>query len=237
MQDIMEYLSVEWETNPIIDKSKVVFLFDSLEMTVVVPDCPQQPDLTSCGLYMIEFLGRVLGNVHRFSSLESYSDIQNWTNAKDMQFKRCELAELIRKISKEQSQNVKFPEISSVSRVEMSSGSQTAKPSSQEEEDLKFYNLYLQSAAEKEADLSLCRKYKLQLNLPIEKYQQMVRILNLLQHELYEDKIAHCVEVADFKEYLMKHNCSHAESDIRCCLNTMQEKGILRTKGGIIYFL
>ena len=43
VQDIMEYLSVEWETNPIIDRSKVV----------------------------IEFLGRVLVNVDRFSSLES----------------------------------------------------------------------------------------------------------------------------------------------------------------------
>ena len=43
VQDIMEYLSVEWETNPIIDRSKVV----------------------------IEFLGRVLVNVNRLSSLES----------------------------------------------------------------------------------------------------------------------------------------------------------------------
>ena len=170
VQDIMEYLSVEWETNPIIDRSKVVFLFDSLEMTVVVPDCPRQPDLTSCGLYMIEFPGRVLVNVDRFSSLESYRDIQNWTNEKVMQFKRCELAELIRKISEEQSQNVTFPEIISVSRVEMSSGSQTPKPSSLEEEDLKFYNLYLQRGAEMEADLYLCRKYKLQLNLPISEW-------------------------------------------------------------------
>ena len=44
VSNILEYLTVEWNTNNIIDKSEANFPFDSSEIVVVTPRCPGQSD-------------------------------------------------------------------------------------------------------------------------------------------------------------------------------------------------
>ena len=84
VQNILEYLSIEWNKNDLIKKNDAVFPFDSSEMAVLVRNCPKQPDSSSCGLYLIHNhnVNKIFENVDKFCTSRGYRNINNWTNVK-----------------------------------------------------------------------------------------------------------------------------------------------------------
>ena len=100
VKDILEYLTVEWDTNAFIDKSNADFPFNSSEMVIASPKCPGQSDLSSCGLYLIEYVSKIFEDINKFCQLNSYRTITNWENEDDMKMKRCNIATLLKEVSK-----------------------------------------------------------------------------------------------------------------------------------------
>ena len=153
VQAILEYLTVEWETNHYIDKSSAAFSFDSSEMVITSPKCPGQSDLSSCGLYLIEYISKVFEDINKFCLLDSYKTITNWASEDDMKLQRSNIASLLKEISKQQNRfdQLIFPDLNFFS--------EGVAGLTAEEEDWKYFNDYVSSAAEIQTDLSLCRQY------------------------------------------------------------------------------
>ena len=157
VEEILEYLAVEWNKNLSIDKSNSVFPFDGSEMETTTPKCPGQADSSSCGLFLIEYLTRIFEDVDKFCTKQNYMHIEYWTNYREMQKKRTAIASLLINLSKQQGrfEYLNFPNINLFPITE------STKTSFVENEDLTYFNSYVKSAAETQTDISLCRHYKL----------------------------------------------------------------------------
>jgi hypothetical protein len=226
VQDILQYLTVEWDKNTYIDKSKTVFPFDSSEMVLTTPKCPGQPDFSSCGLYLIQYITKVFEDIDKFSMLQSYKTIENWINEDEMKMKRSDIASLLKNISREQGRfdHLIFPEVNFFPRSESSL--------TVENEDWEYFNAYVKSAAETQTDFSLCRQYSLQTFVPLDRHRQLVALLSQFQHKMKTQ----CITIGLFKDYL-KDDYPYTESEIMCCLKQMEKDGMIMMDKNEIYLL
>lgn len=226
VQDILEYLSVEWRTNTYIDRSSAAFPFNSSEMVIASPKCPGQSDLSSCGVYLIEYISKVFENIDKFSSLDSYKTISDWANEDDMKMKRSDIAAVLNELSKQQNRfdHLIFPEINFLPQSE---ASLTA-----EEEDWAYFNDYVSSAAENQRDLSLCRTYSLQTFVTVDRFRQFVTLLHNLQQKMKTQ----CIQIAIVKDYFTNDQ-SYTEPEIMCCLNQLEQNGTIMIDQNDIYYL
>ena len=226
VQDILEYLSVEWQTNTYIDKSNAAFPFNSSEMVIASPKCPGQSDLSSCGLYLIEYISKIFEDIHKFCLLDSYRNIADWANEDYMKMKRFNIATLLNELSKQQHRydHLIFPDIDffpqNVARL-------TA-----EEEDWAYFNDYVSSAAENQSDLSLCRQYSLQTFVTMDRFRPFV----ILLHNLQQKTKTQCIQIKMVKDYFTVDQ-SYTEPEIMCCLNQMEQSGTILIDQNEIYFL
>ena len=226
VKDILEYLTVEWDTNAFIDKSNADFPFNSSEMVIASPKCPGQSDLSSCGLYLIEYVSKIFEDINKFCQLNSYRTITNWANEDDMKLKRCNIATLLKEVSKEQDRfdHLIFPDLNIFPR---SGATLTA-----EEEDWAYFNDYVASAAEIQRDLSLCRQYSLQTFVTVARYREFVILLDKLKLQM----ATQCIQIEIVKDKLKEVN-SFTEPEMMCCLNQMEQNGIIMIDENKIYFL
>lgn len=165
VQNVLEYLSVEWNTNPLVQKSKAVFPFDKAEMRVLVPNCPGQRDVTSCGLFLIHYVSKVFTDLDRYSTTEGYENLQTWKNYNVLFRKRFDIASLLRSIARDQDRYdlLTFPDImffQSASVDQSHKAEWRTVSTSQKDEDWAYFNAYAKDAADKQQDISLCREYK-----------------------------------------------------------------------------
>ena len=137
--NILKYLNIEWETNGVIDKSKAVFSFDSSEMRILIPRCPGQTDVTSCGLYLIHYIQNIFKNVDRYCTSDGYQHLESWRQEEKIHTMRSDIATLLRQISNDQS------------------------PSDQDSNDLDYLKSYAKLKVANQKDLSLYRKYRLNI--------------------------------------------------------------------------
>jgi hypothetical protein len=225
VQDILEYLTVEWGGNAFIDKSDAAFPFNSSEMVITTPKCPGQPDLSSCGLYLIEYMSKTFEDINKFCFLDSYRTINGWANEDDMKMQRSTIAALLKEVSKKQDRfdHLIFPDIN------FFPPSGTSLTS--EEEDWAYFNDYVTSAAENQRDFSLCRQYSLQTFVRVDRYRQFVVLLDNLQHKTKTQ----CIQIKMVKDYLTDDH-SFTEPEIMCCLNQMEQDGSIMIDQNEIYF-
>ena len=54
--NLREYLACEWRERMVVGQSQGVRLFQQSAMPHFCPDIPQQPNLTDCGLYLLEYV-------------------------------------------------------------------------------------------------------------------------------------------------------------------------------------
>lgn len=54
--NLREYLSCEWTERMVVGQGQGVRLFQQSVMPHFCPDIPQQPNLTDCGLYLLEYV-------------------------------------------------------------------------------------------------------------------------------------------------------------------------------------
>ena len=212
---ILQYLDAEWNMNVNIDKSKAVLPFDSSRMVLVRPKCPGQPDLSSCGLYLLQYIGKVFEDVDKFSVLKNYDTVTNWKNDEEMEKKRSDIATQLKRISIEQGRygHLVFPEIDFFQRRKSSL--------KEENDDTAFFNAYLKSAVELEENYSLCRQYSLQLFVSAERHLQLVYLLRQFQQKIK----AECIEIGLFVNHIKDEQYTKAE--IMCCLQQMEKDGHL----------
>ena len=233
VNDILEYLTDEWTKNTFIDKSTAAFPFDRTEMAIITPKCPKQPNYTSCGLYLIQFMSKIFQDIGRYCTSKGYKNIQNWTNDEEMKQKRSEIATLIQIVSKEQGRydHLTFPDVKFFQNRTHSNNSD----SSQKNEDLAYFNAYAKSEAEKQRDFSLCRQYNWQLSVSRDRYRQLIVMLREFEHK----KAVQCFEIRLFKEYLEVNRDEHPYTDkeMMCCLKQMEEDAIIMVDKNKIYCL
>ena len=225
VQDILDYLGDEWINNGFIDRSKALFPFDKKEMTILRPKCPIQPDYTSCGLYLIEFLNQIFKYIATYCTSVGYSNVQNWTNEEKMKAKRSEIANLIQKISKEQGRynHVTFPDI------------RFSQSDTNDAEDLAYFQAYAKLQADKQKDLSLCRQYNWQLSLSRNRYKQLVALFKEFKNKKAEESF----DIGLFKHYLEDRSDEYpyTEREIMFCLKQMEEDGIIMIDRDQMYCL
>ena len=247
VQNILQYLSVEWRKNAFIDKSHAVFPFDSSEMVVIVPNCPGQQDYTSCGLYLIHYLSKIFENIDRFCTLHGYKNIQNWDNHDEILRKRFDIATLLRNVSREQGRygNLSFPNVKFFQSDVTDEFQKTNEwnISSQEAEDRAYFDAYVKAAAEHQTDFSLCRQYKPDRTVSGDRYRQLIILLSQCQHSLgfkgIGARLAQSMEISQFKEYLKvrRDEYPYTEVEMMYCLEQMEEEGFLMIDSNTIFFL
>ena len=110
--------------------------------------------------------------------------------------------------------------------------SQGAAGLTAEEEDWKYFNNYVSSAAEIQTDLSLCRQYSLQTYVTADRYTQFIILLDKLKFKMK----THCIEIEIVKDNLKKAD-SYTEPEIMCCLNQMEQNGIIMIDQNKVYFI
>ena len=54
--NLREYLACEWRERMVVGQGQGVRLFQQSSMPHFCPDIPQQPNLTDCGLYLLEYV-------------------------------------------------------------------------------------------------------------------------------------------------------------------------------------
>ena len=54
--NLREYLACEWREKMVVGQGQEVRLFQQSSMPHFCPDIPQQPNLTDCGLYLLEYV-------------------------------------------------------------------------------------------------------------------------------------------------------------------------------------
>ena len=222
---VLQYLEAEWNTNVNIDKSKAILPFDSSRMVLVTPECPGQPDLSSCGLYLLQYIGKVFEDVDKFSMLQSYKNIKSWTNDEEMKKKRSDIASQLKRISKEQGRygHLVFPELDFF---------QTRNSTLTEENaDIAYFNAYLKNAAESELNFSLCRQYSLQLFVSAERHLRLVYLLRQFQQKMQ----AECIRIALFEDHIKDEQYTKAE--IMACLKQMEKDGLIIMDKNDIYLI
>ena len=110
--------------------------------------------------------------------------------------------------------------------------SQGAAGLTAEEEDWTYFNDYVSSAAENQPDLSLCRQYSLQTHVTADRYRQFIILLDKLKIKMDTQ----CIEIEIVKDNLKEAN-SYTEPEIMCCLNQMEENGIIMIDQNKVYFI
>lgn len=225
VQDVLDYLGDEWSNSSIIDRSTASFPFDKKEMTALTPKCPKQPDCTSCGLYLIEFISQIFKDIGKYCTSLGYRNVQDWTNEEKMKTKRSEIATLIQNVSKEQGRYnpLTFPDVQFFPHDTTGS------------EDLAYFHAYAKLQADKQKDLSLCRQYNWQLSLSMNRYKQLVTLFK----EFENKKATACFEIALFKHYLEDKidEYPYTEKEIMFCLKQMEEDGNIMIDRNQIYCL
>ena len=212
VRDILEYLTEEWNTNNIIDKSEASFPFDSSEMVVITPKCPGQSDASSCGLYLIQYVRNIFQDVEKFSNTKSYKNIDNWINGDEMDTKRSEIASLLKVTSKKQRryENLSWPNINYF------------PPDNSDNDDLEVFYSYAKREAENQRNFSLCRKYKVPVAVSRNRYRHLVCMLGQFRKE------KECISIEEFKYYMKtKSEQPFTHSETMLCLDNMQTNGLV----------
>ena len=206
-----------------IDKTKAVLPFDSSKLVVVRPECPGQPDLSSCGLYLLHYIGKVFENIDKFSMLKSYEVVKNWKNDEEMKKKRSDIATQLTNISKQQGRygHLVFPKIDFFQRIN----------STDYNDDIAYFNAYLKNAVESEESFSLCRQYSLQLFVSAERHFQLVCILRQFQQKMEME----CIKMQLFEDHIKDKQYTKAE--IMCCLKQMEKDELVMLDKKDIYLI
>ena len=238
VKNILEYLSIEWNKNDIIKKTDAVFPFDSSEMAVLVPNCPKQPDSSSCGLYLIHNVDKIFENVDKFCTSRGYRNMNNWKNEKYMLSKRFEMATLLRCLSKDQGRfnNLVFPDIKFLHSASITGLQKESISGDSSARDLAFFNEYARQAVTKESNIALCREYKLEVTISKERRKKCKAMViccrkDNLNPESFDMKV--------FNEY-MKMNTKenpYTELEILSCVNEMEKEGLIMTSNDTMFFL
>ena len=121
--NLREYLACEWREKMVVGQGKEVRLFQQSSMPHFCPDIPQQPNLTDCGLYLLEYVEAFFRSpIKDFSvpiaSLASWFTADQVVNVitcekrlfycLQVQGKRESIAGLIRRLAAEQSPEKSF---------------------------------------------------------------------------------------------------------------------------------
>jgi hypothetical protein len=193
-------------------------------MVLVTAECPGQPDLSSCGLYLLLYIAKVFEDVDKFSMLQSYKTMKSWTNDKEMKKKRSDIASQLKRISKEQGRygHLVFPEVDFFQR---------RNSTLTEENDIAHFNAYLKNAVESEVNFSLCRQYSLQLFVSAERHLRLVYLLIQFQQKVE----AECIRIELFEDHTKDEHYTKAE--IMACLKQMEKDGLILMDKKDIYLL
>ena len=121
--NLREYLACEWREKMVVGQGQEVRLFQQSSMPHFCPDIPQQPNLTDCGLYLLEYVEAFFRSpIKDFSvpiaSLASWFTADQVVNViicekrplycLQVQGKRESIAGLIRRLAAEQSPGKTF---------------------------------------------------------------------------------------------------------------------------------
>ena len=227
VRDILEYLTEEWNTNNIIDKSEANFPFDSSEMVVFTPRCPGQSDASSCGLYLIQYVKNIFQDIEKFSNSKSYKNIDNWINGDEMDTKRSEIGSLLKEISKKQRryENLSWPNINYFPPDRRNT-------SHSENDDLEFFYSYAKREAEKQTNFSLCRSYKVPVAVSGDRYRHLICMLDQFREE------KECISIEEFEYYIKtKSEQPFTHSETMLCLENMQTKGLVMIDQDNLYIV
>ena len=227
MRDILDYLTEEWNTNNIIDKTEANFPFDSSEMVVITPKCPGQSDESSCGLYLIQYVRNIFQDVEKFSISKSYKNINNWINGDEMDTKRSEIGALLKVTSKKQRryEHLSWPNINYFPPDRRS-------PSNSEKDDLEVFYSYAKREAENQINFSLCRSYKVPVAVSGDKYKHLVCMLGQFR------KNKECISIAEFKYYIKtKSEQPFTHLETMLCFKKMETNGLVMIDKDNLYIV
>jgi len=105
--NLREYLACEWRERMVVGQGQGVRLFQQSSMPHFCPDIPQQPNLTDCGLYLLEYVEAFFRTPIQDFSVPIAS-LASWFTADQVQGKRESIAALIRRLAAEQSPDKTF---------------------------------------------------------------------------------------------------------------------------------
>jgi len=105
--NLREYLACEWRERMVVGQGQGVRLFQQSAMPHFCPDIPQQPNLTDCGLYLLEYVEAFFRSPIQDFSVPIAS-LASWFTADQVQGKRESIAALIRRLATEQSPEKTF---------------------------------------------------------------------------------------------------------------------------------
>ena len=225
--DILEYLTVEWNTNNIIDKSEANFTFDRSGMKLITPKCPGQSDESSCGLYLIQYLRNILQDIEKFSYSQSYKNIENWIEDDEMYTKRSEIGSLLKGISKKQGRykNLSWPDINYFPKNRISE-------SNLGRDDFDLFSSYAKRVAEKQANFSLCRRYKVPVAVSGDRYRHLECMLGNFK----KDK--ECISIREFRVFInTRSEQPFTHSETMLCLEKMETNGLVMIAEDTVYIL
>jgi len=105
---LRSYLSCEWREKMVkTGREKDQRDFKEEDMPSVCPEIPQQPNLTDCGLYVLEYIEAFFR-----SPIEDFSvplaSLKNWFTSDHAQGKRATIAGLIKRLATQQNPGTKF---------------------------------------------------------------------------------------------------------------------------------
>ena len=225
VQNILEYFSVEWDKNPLINKSDAVFSFDQSEMRILTPNCPGQNDSSSCGLYLLHYIEKIFQNLEQYSTSEGYRNVACWKDDGAIDIKRFNIATLLRNISKFQGRfrNINFPDIQFMPKEKYSEDHSNATVM---HDGLKYFKDYAKDKIKMQKDISLCRPYKFEVAVSPDRCKQF---RNLLWNFQQSDDNKHTADLQVFKDHLKMKISKYPfkDCDIMFCLQNIEKEGLI----------
>ena len=206
-----------------------------------MPNCPKQPDSSSCGLYLLHYLEQIFNNVEQYCTSNAYRSIEHWENDECLLRKRFEMANLLKDLSNDQGRfdNLVFPDIQLLLKATISPAEkeedQLPGALTLEAEDLAVFNEYARQAIKNESNIAMCREY----NLPVNVTQQRKEQFRAMLRSCREDNKKTSFNISEMEEYMKRNKTEnvYTEDDLFSCLNEMEREGLIMTSNSTIFFL
>ena len=145
-------------------KDKKDIAINSKDRTLVLyPSCPQQKDVTSCGIFILHYASRILSRLSFHLAVDSYDDLSHWDNRNEIETKRRKLSEVLLKLCDEQGhrETIEIPQVHFVrpaANDEFKTEKKEEVTNSQKSQEALLN--YINVVKKKQNDFSLIRKYR-----------------------------------------------------------------------------
>ena len=157
VENIKNYIKEEF-------KDKKGIAINSKDRTLVLyPSCPQQNDVTSCGIYILHYASQILSRLAFHLAVDSYDDLSHWDKRNEIETKRRKMSEVLLNLSDDQGhlETIEIPQINferPPPNDELKRDQKIEKVTNSHSQEALLN--YINVVKKKQSDFSLIRKYR-----------------------------------------------------------------------------